>query len=188
MIEISVNNYGAYAKAAGIDFYEDGRLNIVGYRNEFGRANYFDDTISVYVKHDSWRTYHYEAATLPGFPNLLKPVNMKGTALLVPGQYVNCYSLGMHRNKYRALVQVEPVKVYRDNNKDMVYDLYDRTVDIGLFGINIHRASFGAKVVGLDGAGCQVIKSSSDFLQFIKICEEAMNSHGNRFTYTLVKL
>ena len=52
-------------------------------------------------------------------------------------------------------------KVYRDKNKDNVYDLNDDNVHEGIFGINIHRATAkkGGKSWRVDkwSAGCQVI-------------------------------
>src|SRR5690606_17765887 len=106
-----------------------GELNIVGYRNQFGRPNYFDDTVSVYAKDgEGWLEFHYAATTRPGIPYLRKPVNTKGAAIMVPGQYPG-YRLGLHRGKYIALVQAAPVDVYRDNDKDDVYDICERTIE-----------------------------------------------------------
>lgn len=165
------------------------RLNIVGFRNRFARTDYFDDTIAVYFQDNgNWYSYYFEATTLPGKDSMLKPVNAKGTAVLVPGQYQGAYELGLHKGKYQALVQNGSVKVYRDNNKDLVYDLNERTAEEGLFGINIHKASFSARLVGPNSAGCQVIKSSSDFDTFIGLCSEGSKVWGSKFTYTLVEI
>ena len=49
--------------------------------------------------------------------------------------------MDLHRGKYLALCQRKPVSVYRDNDKDKRYDLKDKTIDTGLFGINIHKSS-----------------------------------------------
>jgi hypothetical protein len=166
----------------------EGELNIIGYRNRFGRANYFDDVISVYQnKATGWKEWHYEATTLPGTPSLLKPVNSKGAAILVPGQYINAYAIGFHRNKYKALIQVKPVRVYRDRDKDGVLDIDEASIETGLFGINIHRASLNNLIVGPDSAGCQVIHKRTDYNEFISLCD-ATKEQKNRFTYTLVDL
>ena len=47
--------------------------------------------------------------------------NVKGTAILVPGQYRGAYKIGFHKGKYKALVQAKPVKLYIDNDKDNKY-------------------------------------------------------------------
>lgn len=67
-------------------------------------------------------------------------MNPKGTAILAPGQYQSSHKIGLHRGKYKALVQHRPVTVYRDNNKDSKYDLEPTKKDTGIFGINIHKA------------------------------------------------
>ena len=161
-------------------------LNIVGIRNKEGRVNHFDDWIMVaYESNGSWITDSFEATTLPGKPSLLNPVNKKGAAILVPGQYEGTFELGKHRGKYEALVQKRPVKVYRDNTKDLVYDL--SKIEEGFFGINIHRASLGSLVVGPESAGCQVIRRRIDYNYFIELCKKACDFWGNSFTYTLLE-
>lgn len=170
------------AAEKGFTVSQDG-LNIVGWRNSLGRVNYFDDRISLYWKDDGvWEGRDYQATTKPGNPFLKNPINPKGTAILVPGQY--SYKLGLHHGKYEALVQAGPVKVYRDNNRDLVYDLFRPTIEEGYFGINIHRASIGDKLVGPDSAGCQVIKSKSDYDEFIGLCKRS----ATNLTYTLVDI
>lgn len=167
--------------------YTLGIFNIVGFRNRFGRSNYFDDFIAIYRQRaGAWETFWYEATTLPGTPSLLKPVNVKGTAILAANQYTDCYKIGFHRGKYEALVQVKPVEVYRDNNRDIFYNQENK--EAGLFGINIHRASLGAKIVGVDSAGCQVIRYRKDYEDFMSLCNKHRILYGNKFTYTLVEL
>lgn len=169
--------------------YKPYNLNIVGFRNIFGRPNYFEDTIAVYYQEEGeWVWECFEATTRPGFHFLLNPLNEKGTAILVAGQYKDSYMLGLHKKSYEALIQKMPVKVYRDNNKNLMYDLDQRTVEEGFFGINIHKASLGAKLVGPDSAGCQVIKNSKDYQKFISLCRKASGFWGNKFTYTLVEI
>lgn len=133
------------------------------------------------------RYHRYIITTTPGLPWLLKPMNTKGTAILKPGQYVDTYALGFHgRGNFRheALIQVLPVEVFRDNNKDDKIDLKGH--DRGVFGINIHRASPWWDVteqIDSYSAGCQVFQKKSDFEDFIRICKD---SKLNRFTYTLI--
>ena len=103
--------------------------------------------------------------------------NAKGTAILVPGQYRGCWAIGKHNGKYKALVQIKPVKVYRDGNKDMIYDLLPETINEGLFGINIHRSNeaITRNTVDMYSAGCQVFNNPNDFKNFIAICEKQKN-------------
>ena len=81
--------------------------------------------------------------------------------------------------------------VYRDNNRDDVYNLNTEKTDTGLYGINIHRATkyAGKKSTQVDkwSAGCQVIASNDDWKEFMSICRKARKRWGNRFTYTLLE-
>lgn len=164
-----------------------GQLNVIGFRNSEARPDFFDDLISIFeMTAEGWQAHHYEASTLPGLPYLRKPLVDQGVAILVPGQYRDAYRIGLHKGKYPALVQVRPVKVYRDNDRDEVYD--KRNVEEGLFGINIHRVPGDSDRVGMNSAGCQVIKTLPDYADFLQRCSKAVSLVGNRFSYTLLEL
>ena len=97
----------------------------------------------------------------------------------------------LHAGKYLALGQQKPVKVYRDNNRDSKYDLFEERVEEGIFGINIHRATgrAGGKSTRVDkwSAGCQVIADNDDWHEFLDVCQTAREIWGNSFTYTLLE-
>jgi len=59
----------------------------------------------------------------------------------------------------------KPVKVYRDNDKDEILDMTPDTIQAGLFGINIHRASVDHRPnrVGRWSAGCQGLADPRNF-------------------------
>lgn len=186
MKDVSIETFVALMRDHSYQIFDEGQLNIIGFRNRFGRPNHFDDRIAVYqATKAGWKVWQYAATTLPGTPNLLRPVNPKGAAIMVPGQYLEAYSFGLHRMKYKALIQIKPVKVFRDNTKDSQCDMQVSSIEEGLFGINIHRASLKTMLVGADSAGCQVIYRREDFNQFLSLCEA---SGQKRFTYTLVEI
>jgi len=164
-------------------------LNIVGFRNKYGRKGHFDDTIAVYYISDGeWKARYFPATTKPGLAYLLTPLLSRGTAILVPGQYVGAYMLGLHKGRIPALVQLAAVKVYRDANRDLNYDTKEETIDRGMFGINIHPSNLLSSFVGIASAGCQVIKGATAFDEFLELCYNARLHWGNRFTYTLVEI
>lgn len=176
----------------GFAIFEDQRLNynlnIIGVRNPQSRVNYFDDTLYVIWKYnDTWYSESWPITTYPGLPSLLKPVNPYGTAILVAGQYRGAMRIGLHKGKYRALVQAKAVKVYRDADLDGEFDLNDVTIEEGMFGINIHKAGVLTQLIGPNSAGCQVFQKSDDFYDFMFICEKAAKNWGNSFTYTLLE-
>lgn len=171
-------------------FMRPNELNIVGIRAASNVPNSFDDTICVFY-HDgvNWQFHSYPATTDPGMQYLRQPINGAGTAILKAGQYENCYGIGLHRGLYTALVQVRPVVVIRDFNKDGMLDFRSGKEQSGMFGINIHRAEqtgITKRVAGYS-AGCQVFANSADFHAFITLCLKQRAIYGNKFTYTLLE-
>ena len=131
----------------------------------------------------------YNITTEPGISFMKNPSNAKGAAILVPGQYRGVYAVDLHRGKYKALCQrLGAVKVYRDNNKDDIYNLNPIKIDKGWFGINIHRSNgtWTRETVDNYSAGCQVFSNPKDFLSFMNIIEKSKAIYGNKFTYTLI--
>ena len=170
-------------------------VNIIGVRNTEtkGRVtNAFDDCVTIsYKKDGEWKFHCYKATTDPGSHWEKNLLNKKGVAILKPGQYRGSHKLRLHQGKYLALGQQKPVKVYRDNNRDGKYDLLEESIDEGLFGINIHRATgrAGGTSIRVDkwSAGCQVIADNDDWHQFLDICQTAREIWGNSFSYTLLE-
>lgn len=167
-------------------------LNIVGLRYRFTVPDKFDDIITVFYKDQKgqWLYVSLQATTDPGAYWLKTWMNPKGTAILKPGQYINSHCIGLHRGKYQALVQQNPVTVIRDNNKDNRLDFEGSIQETGLFGINIHRAAGTgiSKRVDKHSAGCQVLADASDFNLLMEIARRHKKLYGNKFTYTLLTL
>lgn len=166
------------------------QLNIVGLRSKNENSNSFDDEIHVfYTKPDGKWNYHiFPATTDPGTFWLNNPSYPQGTAILAQGQNRDAYSIGLHRGKYEALVQVKPVTVIRDYDRDAVLDFDNGSKETGNFGINIHRAESTGSTLFIDqySAGCQVFKDADDFYAFMQLCKLHAKHHGNSFSYTLV--
>jgi hypothetical protein len=165
-------------------------LNIIGIRNQSTVPNRFDDEIHVFFKNNSkqWVHYIFPATTDPGTYWLKNPMTPQGTAILAPGQYKEAYQIGLHREKYYALVQRMPVKVLRDYDRNAILDFSNGTPETGMFGINIHHASGNGttKTVDSYSAGCQVFANTNDFNLFMQLCERHKQLYGNTFTYTLI--
>jgi hypothetical protein len=127
-----------------------------------------------------------KCTTEPGTHWLENPMESKGAAILVPGQYLDCWKLGLHQGKYKALVQARRVKVYRDGNRDKVFDEHPETTDDGIFGINIHRANPAGESVQVDkwSAGCQVLANFKDFDDLIV---KAESTKKDLFSYSLIR-
>ena len=170
------------------DGAKDFDVNIVGVRNAApGNAvtNIFDDIITISYKEGGvWKYHQWSATTDPGRRAVLQFSNPNGVARLVPGQYRGSHTIGLHQGKYQALRQQKAVRVYRDSNRDMVFDA--SRIQEGIFGINIHMAGADSATVENWSEGCQVFKRQADFRTFMSICNKAAAIHGNSFTYTLL--
>lgn len=177
----------------GYAFFTEGNynLNIIGVRNTSTDkvTNKFNDLLIVdYNTGRCHKRQLFFITTTPGLYYMNKPINSKGTAILVPGQYRGAFKFGKHRGKYRALCQCKPLPVYRDNNKDDIFDLKPETIDNGMFGINIHRSNEFAVSANVDkwSAGCQVFANPKEYSTFIRLLETSIPIYGDRFTYTLL--
>jgi len=165
-------------------------LNIVGVRSKNRQAGKFDDKLYIFWKYKGqWTIRCFPITTDPGRYYLNNPLSPTGTAILKPGQYRGIWAIGLHRGKYKALVQVKPVTVIRDYNKDNILDFDSKREETGLFGINLHRALREAITVdvGKFSAGCQVTANSKDFDEIMDLAEKAAAIYGNSFSYTLLE-
>jgi peptidoglycan hydrolase-like protein with peptidoglycan-binding domain len=177
-------------KSKGYKWFEGNDvLNIVGIRNsDVGSkvTNLFDDKITVsYQSNGEWIYKEWDATTDPGTKGVKEFKNVNGVARLVEGQYINSHSIGLHQGKYEALRQTSKVKVYRDKNRDMIYDT--DVIQEGIFGINIHKAGTNSTFVENWSEGCQVFKKSADFEEFMNIVRLSAKAGNKNFTYTLIE-
>lgn len=112
---------------------------------------------------------NWSATTEPGRYYTQNPMNPGGAARIAFGQY-KAWSVGRHGNSesHEALIQVAPVAVYRDKNKDMMRP--GDKLDTGLFGINQHWGyDLPPDNVGKASAGCLVGRTREGHRQFMKL-------------------
>ena len=178
---LTISNLAFLKDAFAVKGYQWEQFHLIGMRSKDYIPNTFCDYIFLV---DGDKAYSFHATTRPGKHWLTNLLNPKGTAVLKDGQYKNTWRLGRHQGKYEALVQVMPVEVFRDNDRDELAESIGQ-IDRGLFGINIHRAnqSMISKLVDRWSAGCQVIADPNDFNFLIKKCKD---SGKGVFTYTLI--
>ncbi|OCQ94511.1 peptidoglycan-binding protein [Nostoc sp. MBR 210] len=115
---------------------------------------------------------HWQATTEPGRYYTVNPMNPGGAARIKFGQY-KAWAVGLHGNaeRHEALVQVAPVTVHRDFNKDFKRS-GDKT-DTGLFYINQH---WGYDAPSNDiknaSAGCLVGRMRQGHKEFMSIIKQ----------------
>ena len=193
--QIVADRFRTLFQSRGFAFFDGGKaynLNIIGIRSPVSDANDFDDRLVAIYRTDTleWVVDEFVITTDPGKKYLRRPINVKGAAILCPGQYRGVYEIAKHRGQYDALCQRGGiVKVWRDNNRDDVLD-HDVDVDDGWFGINIHRAHPVRDLESVNGysAGCQVFASPSQFRDFMQLAKRSAHTFGNSFSYTLIDL
>lgn len=166
------------------------KLNIVGIRDTANTEPIlFQDEIAYFYYDQNGKLIGNVArgTTSPSVYFLENPMNSDGAAILKQGQYKNAYAIGLHRDIYKALVQVKPVTVMRDKDRNSYLNFYAPTTT-GLYGINIHKATIknNQAEIGADSAGCQVFMDVEDFNNMMKIAETSRSKNGNTFTYTLI--
>ena len=167
-------------------------LNIVGLRSRSTKSNKFDDELHVFYRDGTgkkWVYHVFSVTTDPGTYYLGQTTgNSLGTAILAEGQYLNSHAIGLHKGKYKALVQVNPVSVIRDYDRDSRLDFKSDNIQKGSFGINIHRASSSGTSVNVNewSAGCTVFADVNQYEVFMSLCEKHRALYGNHFTYTLI--
>ena len=141
-------------------FTAEGIPNIVGIRNSIKSSNNYDDRCWVWwMENGIEQVHNYTVTTHPGYYFLQHPLaHTDGTAILVPGQYLDCWVLGMHRGVQLALCQLAGiVRVYRDDNLDLNLNYNPATIQSGYFGINLHHGALdNSDIVDRHSAGCQV--------------------------------
>ena len=166
-------------------------LNLTAWRNPEHKKNEFNCYFSYAYKYrNHWIFKSYKCTTYPGDYYLRNPLNKKGTLIITEGFYKKGYRLGLHKGQYEALVQVRPITVYRDNNKDSEVDLKPQTKENGYFGANIHRAKISGRTefVNKWSAGCIVFQDIREYLEFIEICKQAEHFYGDTFSLSVIRL
>lgn len=169
-------------------------LNLFGVRNANSQANTFDDYIGAIYKDESgkWRMDCFQGTTDAGTYYRLNPINVEGTAILVPGQYLDCYMIGTHRG-YEAFQQVGKMGFVRDKNKNAILDfalyLFKGNIIYQVIAANIHCANpvTESRIVDKWSAACQVLSLKANLVKMLNLAKEGIRlfKYKNRFDYAL---
>jgi hypothetical protein len=137
----------------------------------------------------------YKGTTDPGLYYLLNPINVNGTAIIIPEYYRGVYEIGWHRKNtsfaHMALRQKAPMKYWREKeytvtsqlpiNHEVVYE------EIGFTNLHSKPMNFPVtQFIGKVSAGCIVVQDPVLFHnEFIPICREGAKNFGNSFSFAL---
>lgn len=169
-------------------FKGDWNITLVGVRSNDTAANSFNDRLFILFTLDGKQNaYDFACTTDPGVYYREHPINVDGTAWLMPGHHAGCWEIGYHQGKYKALVQRGEMTVYRDNDGNATLDEKADT-QTGYFGINCHHANPNTLSVQVDkwSAGCQVLADPVDFALLMALLNKSAQTYGVRFSYTLL--
>lgn len=176
-----------------IIYQEPHKLNIVGLRSAETQANAFDDTILVFWYDDNKKLQFraYQASTDPGTFWLNNPIEALGTAILKGGQYVEAWKL-IDTSRFgfptQEFLQIKPVTIIRDYNRDAVLDFMNGRETTGEYAINIHTGTNPQQQsISVDkwSAGCVVFAIWADWQDFLGLANKHKQLYGNAFTFAL---
>jgi len=177
----------------GYKFFEgDYSSNLFGIRSKDPVPNLWNDLLCLAqyesgILNEGVLHTHY-GTTKPGLYYLKKKMgNINGTAILIPGQYRSCWTIGAHKGRYSALVQKgSPFRVWRDNNSDGQFD-YSGVVYTDVTGLNMHTESLlrDTSWVGAYSAGCMVREFDKEHFEIMTILMQSASKYGNSFSFTL---
>ncbi len=124
----------------------------------------------------------WEGTTEPGDFWTIHPMNPKGAARIAFNQY-KAWVVGVHHpgtaGAHEALVQAEPISVFRDLNKD--FSRAGDALDTGLFAINQHWGYDAPKGdLGRTSAGCLVGRTRAGHRQFMSLAKDDARYKVNR--------
>lgn len=191
MTKLTYEKIKAVMLAKGYKFYTGAfDLNIVGIRAADLQANTFNDYICVLYTDDNGQPQILivPATTDPGTYYRLNPMNQEGTAILLTGQFHACWTIGMHRGLYRALVQCGLMKFVRDADRDALIDLDKGKIINDVIGCNLHHTGTDNKpTVDMSSAACQVTQTFADHAEIMILADaQVAHGHGDKFSYTLL--
>lgn len=132
---------------------------------------------------------NWDATSEPGSHYTHHPMNPLGAARIAFGQY-QAWRVGMHgrTDRHEALIQVAPITVHRDLNKDGLRTSDSTTT--GLFGINQHWGyDLPINDIATASAGCLVGRCRQghrEFMRTLKTDRRYKSDHTYMITTTVI--
>lgn len=163
-------------------------FNITGIRWEGDWKKDLHDDLIVYWTEDE--IIPCGGTTQPGAHWIKNPMNKRGTATVCYGYYEDVWALGKHnkgkKTEHDAFIQIGNFKVWRDANKNGVYDKSD-LIEIATpaSGINQHADVYSEVdgLIGSSSAGCQVTEKLSDLKKGVEL---AKTTSMKKFSYGVI--
>jgi len=180
-------------KLKGYAFFEQPySMNIYAIRNKVQAPNKFNDILGVIYNNGLTPVNVQMPATVdPGTHWLLNPMDRGGAAAIIPGQYRGLWRLSKFKGT-DALLQIRPIRVYRDNNKDARFDYHISSATEGDYGIFLHQHFQKVDIateINTSSAGCVVPQRIIDWEYFFEVIKlQITYGLGDTFTFTLFEI
>lgn len=166
----------------------DYNINLFGIRSKNRIAGYFDDKIGyAYKVKGRWQVTVINGTVDCGEYYMRNPMTNEGAAFMVEGFYRGLWQLGSFHGT-PSLIQVRPVKYYRDGNRDNIMDLDPKTIKESIIGLFTHehfQISDRAKLIYNSSAACWVAESRTEYKELIKVVTQAVKIWGNSISAAL---
>jgi len=148
---------------------------ILGVQSEEDKFNTFDDKFYLFKGGDfvlaTTGTTNAGKTAMMGY----EKYNKKGVAVIKTNEwYPNLWRNGLHKGRMDALRQVNPIKHYRDNNKNTLIEEAGKVYDSIIY-CNFHTNSYSLttklirSLIGGWSACCQVCNNPTDYKTIIKL-------------------
>lgn len=174
-------------------------LFLFGVRHPNARLGQWDDVLGAIMRIEGvgWRYRLWPGTTDPGVDGDRKDdprLHVDGTAILVPGQYRGCWTLGLHRagtsSEHEAFRQHRPMRFWRDHEQDGVRTTGGRVLS-DTIGCNGHRPyKDGLGRVGVASLACQVWQWQRDHAEAMGWAhlQQAAHPTWRSYSYTLFQV
>jgi hypothetical protein len=154
-----------------------------GIQNENAPNQFNDSRFLVEVNPTPRLIGAWSASIEPGNHYTKQPMKQEGAAQIqVPGQY-KAWRIGKHKGREIALVQVAPVNIIRDFNRNGKVDKKDKK-EYSTIGANQHSGS-DQKFVDNASAGCPVGRTSKGHQEFMSYLQQDVDYQAdNNFIFS----
>jgi hypothetical protein len=125
----------------------------------------------------------WDASVEPGNHYTKQPMNANGAAHIQLSKQYKAWRIGKHKGRELALVQVKPVDIIRDKNRNGKVDEGDKQ-ERSLIGANQHSAN-NQQLVDDASAGCPVGRTSKGHQEFMGFLQQDVDYQAdNNFIFS----
>ena len=148
---------------------------ILGVQSNEDKFNAFDDKFYVFKGRKfilaTTGTTNAGKSAIMGY----EKYNKKGVAVIKTNEwYKDLWRFGLHKGKMDALRQINPIKHFRDNNKNTLIEEIGDVYNSIIYA-NFHTNSYSKttklirSIIGGWSAGCQVCNNPTDYYDIIQL-------------------